>query len=57
MESPKIQDWIFCVNDIYNIESTDWAGIDPDDVTERKDKWKGWRTFKKTWSYVEEITC
>lgn len=55
-ESPKIRDWIFCVNEIYNIESLDDRGVEPEEELERKDKWEKWQAFKKTWRYVEDIT-
>lgn len=56
VKSPKIRDWIFSVNEIYNLESLDDKGVELAEGTECKDKWEMWLEFKKMWRYVEEIT-
>lgn len=37
------------------MESEEGAEAEFEEGTEPKDKWAGWRRYKNTWSYVEEI--
>lgn len=47
VDCPKIRDWIFCVNEIYNLESLDDKGVEWEEGIEHKDKWEMWLEFKK----------
>lgn len=55
-ESPITREWLFCVNEIYSIKCVEGAESEPVEGAKQKDQWAGWRRFKNTWSYVEEIT-
>lgn len=52
-ESPQIWEWINAVEETYTMER--FYGSKEEGGEGRKDKWKSWREFKKTWSYAEKI--
>lgn len=53
--SPNTRDWLFGLNEIFNVECLDRRGMEPDEDSELTGKWSGWIKFKRSWSYLKEI--